>query len=240
MKKRLLLLVIAGSALVLLSGCAANKKTHERGWIGGDYLESNPSFLQKMTANYFEGDGEVVPALPGPIKEKQSGAVLVSRVYGDTPLMRAGIREGDLIIAVDDRQVEDMKDFREIVDRSRPGSQIALRIYRAGEMRTIPVVVGRETFQKWGYVNLGLRLGSELDPVPTPDFDLFGLVSFESNDQRLELNSPEYRYYRQAMDLPPDTSDRTPESLADTEGWEAWFVIFGFAGKKIILSQESL
>ena len=238
MKKCLLLLLITGSCLSVLPGCATNKQTYERGWVGGEYLVSNPSFFKKIAANYFASDGDTIPALPAEVKQRQSSAVFVSRVFEGTPLMKADVKEGDLIIAINDEKVEDLNDFREIVDQSQPGETITLSLYRAGEMKKIPVVVGRETYQKWGYFNLGFRLGSELNIIPHPDFNILSLISYKTNDTRLELNSPEYKYYRQALALPPEESERTPDSAADAEGWDAWFIIFGFAGKKIILNQE--
>jgi len=237
--KRNLLLVIAGSCLIMLSGCAANKKVHERGWVGGENLEANPSFLQTARANYFTADGAVVPALPAEIRSQQASAVLVSRVFADTPLQHAGIQPGDLILAINDQPVSDPQYLHEQVDQSPPGVTIVLAVYRAGAIQRIPVVVGRETYQKWGYLSFGFRLGTKLNLFPYPDFNLFSLVSFRHNDKRLELQSPEYRYYRQALALPPETSERTPNSAADTEGWDAWFLIFGVSGKNIILDQES-
>ena len=238
MKKYLMMYSIPAICLVLLWGCATPKKTYERGWVGGKYLESSGSLFKKISANYFDSGKGVIPVLPDEIGQDRSSAVFVSRVFDNTPLSRAGIREGDLILAIGGRKVENMKDFREIVDRSESGAQIPFTIYRDGKRKDLSVVVGRETYQKWHYFKLGFRLATELDPVPTPDFNILGLVSYEANDTRLELNSPEYRYYRQAKSFPPGQSGRTPSSEADAEGWDAWFVIFGLSAKKIILSQE--
>jgi hypothetical protein len=82
-------------------------------------------------------------------------------------------------------------------------------------------------------------LAPEFEPIPTPDFNIFGLASFERNQTRLELNSPEYRYYEKAHPCPPGKSERTPNSAADAEGWDAWFIIFGLSGKTIVLNQQS-
>jgi membrane-associated protease RseP (regulator of RpoE activity) len=239
MKKLMLFIVTAGGCLVLFSGCASNKITHERGWVGGKYLESDTSFVKKTCGNYFESKGRVIPVLPDEIKKNQSGAVFVSRVFDNTPLMNAGIKEGDLIVAIDNQPVESLAAFRKLVDHGKPGEKISFAVFRNGETKEIPVVVGRETYQKWGYFTLGFGFGTEFDPVPHPDFNLLGLISYKRNDTRLELNSPEYRYFRQAKALPPDKSDRNPGSEADAEGWAAWFVIFGFSGKKIILEQTA-
>jgi hypothetical protein len=239
MKKVLLFLVIAGSCMVLSMGCASSKKIHQRGWVGGKYLESNPSFFKKICNNYFETNGEVIPALPEEIKKRQSSAVFVSRVYENTPFMNAGIQEGDLIIAIDNQKIENPKSFRRIVDESKPGGIIIVSIYRDGKIKDLPVVVGREKYQKWHSFTLGFHLGTEFDPIPHPEFDILHIARYKTNDTRLELNSPEYKYYRQSISLPPDKSDRNSGSEVDSEGWDVWFVIFGFSGRKVILSQES-
>lgn len=239
MKKHGINLVIAVSCLVMLSACASEKMTYERGWVGGKYLESDTSLIDKLTANYFKTETGVIPILPDKIKERQSGALFVSRVYADTPVKHAGIREGDLIVAADNNPVEDLATFRRIVDQSKAGEKIAVSVYREGKIVELPVTVGKETYQKWGYFNVGFRLGTEFNPIPTPDFNILHLLSYQTNDTRLQLHSPEYKYYRDALALSADQTDRSPDSEADNEGWDAWFVIFGFSGRKIILRQES-
>jgi hypothetical protein len=160
-------------------------------------------------------------------------------VYENTPIKTAGIQEGDLIVAIGPHRIESKKSFRKHVAQTPPGDLIDVTIYRDGELAVLPVTVGKETYEKWGYFNVGFRLESEIDPIPRPGFNLLGIISYEKNNTRLELNSPEYRYYRQSLPLLRDQSDRLPDSDADFEGWDMWFVIFGFSGKNIILSQES-
>lgn len=239
MKKYLLLFVIAGSCMFLSLGCTSSKKTYQRGWVGGDYLESDPSFFKNINNNYFASQGEVIPALPEAIKKRQSSAVFVSRVYEDTPFMNAGIEEGDLIIAINNQKIENLKRFRNFIDESKPGDKIIISIYRKGEIKDLPVVVGMEKYQKWHSFSLGLRLGTEFNPIPHPEFDILHIISYTTKDTRLELNSPEYKYYRQSISLPQDKSDRNSASEVDWEGWDVWFAIFGLSGKKVILSQES-
>lgn len=230
---------IALIGLMSLLGCTAGKTTYERGWIGGHYLETDTSLLKRVSQNYFQNDGTVVPILPESIKQRQSGAVLVSRVFADTPVMQAGIREGDLIIAVDNETVEDLQAFQRLVDGKKAGEKTLVSIYRQGEILELPIRVGRETYQEWGYFHLGFRLGTEFDPLPAPDFNILHLLSFETNERRLQLQSPEYRYYRDSLALSAGDTDRKPDSEVDAEGWDAWFLFFGFAGRKIILNQET-
>jgi serine protease DegQ len=59
------------------------------------------------------------------------GAV-VTRVAGDSPAARAGLRPGDVITAVGDQRIADARDLRSIESRTRTGAVLALRIVRDG------------------------------------------------------------------------------------------------------------
>jgi PDZ domain len=238
MKKLLPALLITCSCLIFLSACATTRKTYSRGWVGGEYLDSSNSFYKKVSDNYFKSNSGVIPVLPEAIGRTRSGAVFVSRIFKGTPLNQAGIKSGDLILDINSQKVESLKDFHKLVDCCKPGEKISVTIYRGGETMNLPVVVGKETYQKWHYFSLGLRLASELDPIPTPYFNILGIMSFKKNDSRLELHSPEYKYYLQAKAYPPGKSERLFDSEADAEGWDAWFVFFGLSGKTIVLSQQ--
>ena len=52
---------------------------------------------------------------------------------------RAGVREKDIIVAVDEETVENINDLTRILRRYEPGDQVKLEIYRAGQVLEIPV-----------------------------------------------------------------------------------------------------
>ena len=56
--------------------------------------------------------------------------VLVSSVDADSPAARAGLRAGDIIFAVNGRNVESIADVTEPVLASQPGSALEMRIVR--------------------------------------------------------------------------------------------------------------
>jgi membrane-associated protease RseP (regulator of RpoE activity) len=236
MKKHIQLSVTAAICMSLFMGCASTKNTYHRGWIGGHYLESDPSTLKKIRADLYQKNREIIPALPKEIKERQSSAVFVSRVYENTPLMRAGIKEGDLIIAVNKQKVETVKKFRRLVDESKPGENITVSIYRDGSIMDLPVVVGKETFQKLYGIRIGIgsSFTTAFDPVPNPGFNLF-LLSYQTKDERVDLNSPEYRYYQETKSRNGDKNDKKPDF--EVEGWDVQAVIFGISGHIIVLEQ---
>ncbi|NNF15369.1 MAG: PDZ domain-containing protein [Gammaproteobacteria bacterium] len=61
----------------------------------------------------------------------ESGGIIVMRVFPDTPAEKAGLRRGDIIVAVDDQPVPRVKDALNRVAQLTPGSLVQLRIVRA-------------------------------------------------------------------------------------------------------------
>ena len=239
MRKPQLFLVLAGACIIFCTGCASTKATYQRGWIGGKYLESNTSLFKEISNNYFKTDTGVIPALPSAVKREQPSAVLVSRVYDNTPTRMAGIREGDLITRINGEKVEHIKDLRRVVDKSEPGTKIVLTIYRDDSVIDIPVVVGKETYQEWHRFAISLQLGTDFDPIPHPEFNLLGLIKYETNETRVELESPEYKYFDRAHRTVDNAGDKPGyEFKANCEGWDTFFGIFGFSGNKVILTQD--
>ncbi len=59
------------------------------------------------------------------------GGVVISDVESDDA-WRAGLRPGDVILMVNNRQVGDMDDFDKLVGKLKPGKAVALRIWRNG------------------------------------------------------------------------------------------------------------
>jgi len=78
-----------------------------------------------------------------PIRDEQrrslgnpDGGVLVSRVESDAAY-RAGIRQGDVILMINNKAIDDMDDFDDAVDDLSSGKAVALRVMREGATRFI-------------------------------------------------------------------------------------------------------
>jgi len=67
--------------------------------------------------------------------------VMVTEVYPDGPAERAGLRRGDLVTAIDDREVFDEKGLKFLAAIRNPGEQAKLSILRGGKNQTINVRV---------------------------------------------------------------------------------------------------
>jgi len=68
------------------------------------------------------------------------GGVLVGGVDG--PTARAGLRQGDVVIAVNGEQIESVMQFRRLVDKVLEGKPLALLIQRGDLRLYVPVTVG--------------------------------------------------------------------------------------------------
>ena len=113
-----------------------------------------------------------------------SGA-LISEVQPDSPAAKAGIQNGDVIVAVDDKKVENPRELQLTIAGLAPGSKVDLKVFREGQPRTVAV-------------NLSERPGKGLLAPPSPEATeevpdvLDGVtVADVDADIRKELNLPE-------------------------------------------------
>jgi hypothetical protein len=225
-------------ATILSSGCASAKskpeaeKIHQRGWIGGEF-----KLARKFSAwNVIFGTrDEFIATLPHGLSSSNRSGILITAVSSNAPVRQAGLREGDLILALNRQPVTTLKAFRQIVDRAEPGTSLPIAAWRDGKTFECSVTVGRETFKNWGAIRMGfgfpnLSYLGPLDLWPDPGFDL-GVLGFEqSPGDRKEIGSAEEIYYR-ACDNKHTPSD---------QDWNVWLAIFSVARGKNILSQESV
>jgi serine protease Do len=73
----------------------------------------------------------------------QKGLV-VGRIYNDTPAAKAGLKEGDVIVAVDGKPLESSRALQLLVERAAIGKPIALTIYREGKRENLKVTVEQQ------------------------------------------------------------------------------------------------
>ena len=69
---------------------------------------------------------------------------LVSDVGKGTPAEKAGLKEGDFIVAVDGKAVRNVNELRNSIAQIAPGTTVRLSIYRNGKKRTIPVTIAQQ------------------------------------------------------------------------------------------------
>src|SRR5690606_29530259 len=66
----------------------------------------------------------------------------VSTVEKGTPAERAGLRVGDVIMAVDGEPIQDSPDLTSTLARRKPGDRVVLTICRDGKELEVPITLG--------------------------------------------------------------------------------------------------
>lgn len=134
--------------------------TVERGWLGVQ--------IQQVTATIAESLG----------LEEQKGALIVDANEGE-PAAEAGIKPGDVIIAVDDKNIGSPRDLARTIAEKKPGQSVEIVVWRNGKTETLTVELGQMPDQdQLAAANPGGPSGSEanfgLTVTPAEDGD--GLV----------------------------------------------------------------
>ncbi len=96
----------------------------ERGWLGVQ--------IQPLTKDLGQGVG-----LPD-----DKGA-LVAQVTEDSPAAKAGLKAGDVILAVGDKPVVAMKDLPKLIANEKPGQTPTLSVWRDGRAVPVAVTIGQ-------------------------------------------------------------------------------------------------
>jgi serine protease Do len=95
----------------------------ERGWLG--------VLLQPVSAEVAEGLGLA-----------REGGSLVANVEPDSPAAKAGLRPGDVVLAVNGKPLDSVKALARAVADTRPGSTLTLEVSREQKTRDLKVVIG--------------------------------------------------------------------------------------------------
>jgi len=100
---------------------------------------------------------DVTPELAKQFGLRQGGGVLISDVAPDKPAARAGIKKGDVILALNGETVDSANPLRLAISQMPPDSTIKLTIWRDGRTQEINVTLAElpETAEKLGTTEEG-------------------------------------------------------------------------------------
>ncbi|UCD83851.1 MAG: DegQ family serine endoprotease [Deltaproteobacteria bacterium] len=93
-----------------------------RGWLG--------VIIQEITPELAESFG---------LKEREGA--LIGDVLKDTPAEEAGLKEGDIVIEFDGKQIKDYNDLPAIVTRTPVGKEVVVKVLRAGKQKRFRVKI---------------------------------------------------------------------------------------------------
>ncbi len=103
----------------------------ERGFLGALTQDLNPDLAKAFGV------------------DAQQGAVIV-RLLEDSPAANAGLRAGDIIVAVEGKPIKNSLALRNRIGLLPVGEKVRFRILRNGVLRTLTVVIGEKTAAKHG------------------------------------------------------------------------------------------
>ncbi len=93
-----------------------------RGWLGVG--------IQRVTGELAKSFGLEAP----------KGA-LVSQVFRNTPADQAGIKQGDIILEFDKKEIKEFGDLSRIVASTPPGKKVEMKVFREGKILTLETAV---------------------------------------------------------------------------------------------------
>jgi serine protease Do len=79
---------------------------------------------------------------------KKAEGALVSAVESGSPAEKAGIKPGDVIVAVDGRPIGQSADLPRVIGETRPGTRVSIRIWREGGTREVTAALGEIPAEK--------------------------------------------------------------------------------------------
>ncbi|NOT88809.1 MAG: S41 family peptidase [Lysobacter sp.] len=110
-------------------------------------LDPHSAYLVRSDAEAFDEDTSgAYDGIGVEVQQQPDGTILVIAPIDDTPAARAGVKPGDLIIAIDGKTLTP-----ELIDsnplRGKPGSKTLLTVQREGAKKPLDITVQRETIR---------------------------------------------------------------------------------------------
>jgi serine protease Do len=97
-----------------------------RGWLGVAIQNITPSIARSLGLN-----------------PEQTNGALVASVTPDSPAARAGIKQGDVIVAAAGHQIKSLHDLPLLVAATPPGRKLDLTVLRNGRQQSLVATVGK-------------------------------------------------------------------------------------------------
>jgi len=112
--------------------------------------------------------------------ERPQGAI-VARVEENSPAAKAGVKTGDVVLSVDGKPVKDARELSRTIAFMRPGTTVALQVWRDGAKQDLSVTIGRQSSERTAAADapsgtdMG-KLGLSLAPASAAGADQKGVA----------------------------------------------------------------
>ena len=116
--------------------------TNPLGRIGLDYSRKNPNVVYAIVDCEKIGMGRV-PGYLGVVTENApKGGARISQVTPNSPALKAGLKVGDVITAIDKVGIKTAEEFTTAIQKTKPGDKINLDLRREGKPVGVVVTLG--------------------------------------------------------------------------------------------------
>ncbi len=88
---------------------------------------------------------QMTPELAKQFGLSEAKGVLVSQVNKDSPAEKAGLKEGDVIVRYNGKEATGVRQLRDLVASTAPGTKVKIEIVRDGKEKTLTATVGNQT-----------------------------------------------------------------------------------------------
>jgi len=117
--------IVALVLLALASGAAAGEQW---GWLGVRIRDLTEQEMEEITKKVGVSEGY---------------GVLIAQVMKETPAAASGLREGDLVVAIDGRPIVETRVLQKLVGATAAGRELAVVVLREGSRQEVRIRVGR-------------------------------------------------------------------------------------------------
>ena len=105
--------------------------------------------------------------------ESPEGGARIDRVLDDSPAEKAGLKEGDVVVAFRDQTIRGPASLTKQIQTAKPGDKVPLSVIRDGKRETVTVEMGE---RRRNIVHLVLPDHEEDLVVPLPDMESLNLT----------------------------------------------------------------
>lgn len=105
--------------------------------------------------------------------EKNHG-VIITRVMDDSPASKGGLKDGDVIIKMNDQEVKNNQSFRTSVAQLEPGTKIELTVIRNNEQKELTITIGSLNDSELAQAETTEKVGLAVSDVDSETSEQFG------------------------------------------------------------------
>ncbi|MCC6675914.1 MAG: PDZ domain-containing protein [Phycisphaerales bacterium] len=106
--------------------------------LGNIVIQNAPPVMLGITMSDAD-EGVLEEINQGREGDKIESGIVVDRVVDELPAAKAGLEEGDVIIAVGGERGVDQEELRDMLRERKPGDELALKVFRDGKSKDITV-----------------------------------------------------------------------------------------------------